>query len=172
MKKFCALLLIVLMLAMAMPVALAENTTTLTTTVPDAAYTLNIPADQTIVYGQTATDIGNVTVTNSTNFAVGKNLEVTVTWNAFSCADVNTTIPYTIAARSPSSSTSCTMNSGDVLTYRGKEDGTVIETALPPTGNVLTEVLTVKVNSSDWGRALAGDYSSVITFTAEVVSGN
>ena len=29
----------------------------------------------------------------------------------------------------------------------------------------------VTISSTDWGKALAGDYSATITFTAEVVSG-
>lgn len=29
----------------------------------------------------------------------------------------------------------------------------------------------VDISSTDWGKALAGNYSATITFTAEVVSG-
>ena len=46
MKKSLSLLLACVLLALAMPCALADGTTTLTTTVPaSATYTLNIPAD-------------------------------------------------------------------------------------------------------------------------------
>ena len=82
MKKFIAIVLAVLTVLSFSTVAFAEgNTTTLTTTVPDATYTLNIPADQQITFGATSTDIGTVTVTNSSGFAAGKDLHVTITYD-------------------------------------------------------------------------------------------
>ena len=77
MKKIFAILLAVTMLAsMATVVSAAESTTTLSTTVPAATYTLNIPADQEIEFGSSGVIIGNVTITESANFAEGKNVEV------------------------------------------------------------------------------------------------
>ena len=67
MKKICAILLAVALLASMTIVAFAANTTTLTTTVPSATYTLNIPADQVIPFGTTKASIGNVTVTDATS---------------------------------------------------------------------------------------------------------
>ena len=61
MKKFFAIALAVAMFAsMATVASAAENTTTLTTTVPAATYTLNIPANQEIPFGATQTNIGSV----------------------------------------------------------------------------------------------------------------
>ena len=77
MKKLLSLALALLMLASVATVALA-STTTLTTTVPPATYTLNIPADQEIPFGETGHNIGNVTVTDAAGFAEGKNLKVTM----------------------------------------------------------------------------------------------
>ena len=96
MKKFFAILLAVTMLASMATVVSAESTTTLTTTVPAASYTLNIPADQEIVFGATATDIGVVTVTNSNGFAWGKHLKVTLSWEDFKSEGVASTIPFSI----------------------------------------------------------------------------
>ena len=56
--------------------AFASNQTVLTTTVPDATYTLNIPADQEIGFGQTTSDIGMVTISDASGFAAGKNVTV------------------------------------------------------------------------------------------------
>lgn len=82
MKKLSALILALALLVSVIPVAYAANatpnTTTLTTTVPSATYVLNIPADQTVTFGEIRTYIGNVTVTDSKNFADGKNVDVTV----------------------------------------------------------------------------------------------
>ena len=89
MKKLFAIALAVAMLAsMATVVSAVENTTTLTTEVPAATYTLNIPADQEVPYGTTRMKIGEVTITDSSNFAVGKNVSVTITYDEFTSTGV------------------------------------------------------------------------------------
>lgn len=95
MKKLIALALAVTLLASMAVTVSAANTTTLTATVPAAGYTLNIPANQEVNFGTTQADIGNITVTDSAGFAVGKNLQVTVTYDAFSADKISTQIPYT-----------------------------------------------------------------------------
>ena len=100
MKKISALILALALLVSVIPAAYAANatpnTTTLTTTVPSASYVLNIPADQTITFGDLETNIGNVTITESKNFAEGKNVDVTVEYAPFAAeaAEISTTIPY------------------------------------------------------------------------------
>lgn len=178
MKKIIAIALVLLTVFAFSLVALAEgNTTTLTTTVPDATYTLNIPADQEITFGATDTNIGNVTVTNSSGFAEGKNLQVALTYDAFKCQEVATEIPFVVVAmRKEDANYSKNINSGDTLNFDGKSDGTVNEKAfLAYHAEGVTsraERLMVTISSTDWGKALGGDYSSTITFTAEVVSEN
>jgi len=172
MKKIAAFLLAVMLVVSMAPTAFA-NTTTLTTTVPAASYTLNIPASQNIDFGETETEIGNVTVTNSSGFAVNKNLEVTVTYGAFESESVETTIPYMLRAY-PVGATWVAKTSGSVFTFKGKTDGTVATYAyhLPSTtGADETTIgsVGVYIASSAWGQALAGEYSSTITFTSEVV---
>ncbi len=174
MKKIFAILLAVTMLASMATVASAAETTTLTTTVPAATYTLNIPADQEIPFGATKTDIGNVTVTNANGFADGKNLKVTLTYDPFASDEVTTTIPFeivpglTMAVAGEISP----LTSGKDITFRGKDDSTLSEKAsiLRSTGNYIDiGALYVEVDSADWGKALAGEYTATITFTAEVV---
>lgn len=171
MKKYCAFLLIVLVLAAAMPVALAENTTTLTTTVPDATYTLNIPADQTIEFNATETEIGSLTVTEASGFAEGKNLAVTITYGAFIADGVATTIPMELK-KVYSGNNIYKCDSGDTLVFRGNSNGSV---DVPKSyNNVKGETyffknFMVKIWPEYWGKALGGTYSSTITFTAEVV---
>lgn len=176
MKKFFAFLLVVLMLAAAMPVALAENTTTLTTTVPDATYTLNIPADQEIAFGATQTNIGTVTVTDASGFAEGKNLAVTVTYGDFIAEDVETTIPMMLNCeyhpnRGGTNYEYLDISSGIALIFRGNANGSVNIPTSPNFSNYELNSISVKVASVDWGKALGGNYSAVITFTAEVVKG-
>lgn len=163
MKKLFAILLAVTMLASMATVASAASTTTLTTTVPAASYTLNIPADQEIPFGETQTNIGCVTVTDAAGFAVGKNLNVSISYDAFKCAETITSIPFYIAANGYA------IQSNDNVTFRGLPNGEVSK-------NFYIDSVTqdfdlfLMVDSTDWGKALAGDYTATITFTAEVVA--
>lgn len=179
MKKIIALLLALALMVSVAPAVFA-STTTLTTTVPTATYTLNIPADQQIPFGTTKFDIGNVTVTESSGFAVGKDLNVTVTYDAFKCADTTTEIPYTLKLYAQSSSTTDgteAIPSGSIIVFNGQSSGKVNEFAKINVYNSsggsygLSDVdnLFLSANSADWGKALAGEYTSTITFTAEVV---
>ena len=153
----------------------ADNATHLTTSVPHATYTLNIPADQEIEFGVTATKIGDLTVSDATGFADGKNLEVTVTYTPFESETVDTTIPYTVRAKSDDDDKFYDINSGDIVRFYGKVSNTStlyekphLSTSTEVGVRDITE-WRVSVDSDDWGRALGGDYSSEIVFTAEVV---
>lgn len=190
MKKFFAIALAVAMFAsMATVASAAENskTTTLTTNVPAASYTLNIPADQEIPFRSTSTNIGNVTITDSENFAVGKNIEVTITYDGLFVSDeVNTTIPYSIRATATgysgggsygsggSTSISLDKPSGSVFTFEGLANGTCSEYFVIKKSDYGTQnetiALKMDIAASAWGKALAGEYSTTITFTAEVVA--
>lgn len=180
MKKLLSLALALALTAAMAVTAFADNTTTLTTTVPAATYTLHIPADQEIPFGALKTDIGSVTVTDSSGFASGKDLKVTLTYGAFTCENTNTDIPFSITLQaseySGSNDLSSTIKSGDTFSFSGNIFGGVSEysylrTAPGGAGKVYNADKTVvTIRSDDWGKALAGDYSATITFTAEVVS--
>lgn len=181
MKKISALILALALLASALPAAFAANatpnTTTLTTTVPSASYVLNIPADQTITFGETCTYIGNVTVTDSKNFAEGKNVAVLVEYPPFAAEaeEISTTIPYTLYQTSAASSSEASkadifaFTTGRKLNFKGRADGTVDELAVVGGSNSSMKNMYVSIKSKDWGKALAGDYKSTITFTSEIV---
>jgi hypothetical protein len=182
MKKLFAILLAVTMLASMATVVSAAETTTLTTTVPAATYTLNIPADQEIAFGATKTNIGSVSVTNASNFAVGKNVEVTLTYDAFTSENVSTTIPFSVRIQDAdddfiSSDDYINLASGDAMTFLGKSDGSVYEfqweNYSAPNGQFTRQydATMILINSADWGKAMAGEYTATITFTAEVVVG-
>ena len=181
MKKLSALFLALVLLVPAVPTAFAANTTpnttTLTTTVPSATYVLNIPADQTVTFGETRTYIGNVTVTDSKNFAEGKNVAVLVEYAPFAAETegVSTTIPYTLYQTSAASSSEASkadtfaFTTGRKLIFKGKADGTVNELTGVSSSNYSMKNMFVNIKSQDWGKALAGDYKSTITFTSEIV---
>ncbi len=169
MKRKLACILAALLLT-AMPLnAYAEGTTTLTTTVPAASYTLNIPADMTIPFGQVETEIGNITVSEASGFAVGKNLIVYVNYNAFTNPNVSTTIPWTITCQVDGYEADhrLTINTGSRLKFKGHEFGGLGSCFYD---NLVMRNMYCNVASEDWGKALGGEYSTTITFTAEVVS--
>ena len=181
------LILAAMLLVSMMPTVFAANATpgatTLTTNVPDAIYTLSIPADHTITFGATTTDIGNVTVTGSSNFAEGKNLNVTINYSEFVGESVSTVIPYTLQAYSPAAGIfTLDLEDGAVITFYGTTDCDLEEKASVKmygngnNGNDPSkayakdmEKINVLIDSTAWGKALADNYSSIITFTAEVV---
>ena len=181
MKKLLAIAISLSLVCSFSTVALAADTTVLTTTVPDATYTLNIPADQEIPFGATETNIGNVIVTDSAGFAEGKDLQVTLAYDAFKADGISTTIPYTVYRAAKQSFTiggssdspfKFPVSSGESLIFRGYSSGVVAQEFTMETNNynVTDKHLETIISSDDWGKALAGDYSSTITFTAEVVA--
>ncbi len=152
--------------------ALASNTTTLTTVVPGAVYTLNIPADQEIPYATTRCSIGEISVTESSGFAVGKNLNVTVTYGAFTSPTTESTIPFELIKYRTSSTGGHTSSlaSGQQLVFEGTSSGSASAGYIfEASGNIGNE-LELKIDAADWGSVTPGTYSSTITFTAEVVS--
>ncbi|MBR6530538.1 MAG: hypothetical protein IKT43_03890 [Clostridia bacterium] len=168
MKKFFAILLAVAMFASMATFVSAASTTTLTTTVPGAAYTLNIPADQEIEFGATATNIGDITVTNSSGFAWGKNLKVTLSWEDFKSDSVSSTIPFHINAYY-SEEDYYVLQSGDYIYFEGQSDGSVSNLWVHWANDRTYAIKNFGVAIYDWGKALAGDYTATITYTAEVV---
>lgn len=164
MKKAMAILLAMLMVIPFATIAFAANTTTLTTTVPGATYTLNIPSDQEIAYGALKTTIDAPTVTDSSGFAVDKNLYITATYSAFSSPTTDTTIPFRLNIRGEDYE--YVWSSGERLTFLGQANGTVAT-------NITFSDITAKncyifIYSTDWGKAAPGNYTATITFTTEV----
>lgn len=177
MRKILCLVLAVVMVSSMTIMASAANTTTLTTTVPDAEYTLNIPADQTINFGATSTSIGIPSVSNASGFADGKNIKLTITSTDFTAPDTSTTIPITLHGKFRNSSASvgfedfeCDITENVPLYFWGLSNGTVEEAAATADHNGHEmRSLFVNIKSEDWGKALGGTYTATITFSAEVV---
>lgn len=163
--------------------AQASGTITLTTSVPAASYTLNIPADVNVAYNATATSLGNVTVSNSAGFSSGKDLQVTVNYSAFTSGTASTTIPYSLYVYHKADGYYAVegnlLASGSALLFKGQGTGAVdakatcsivdLVSGSPDTRSV--ENITIGISSADWAKAQSGSYSSTITFSAKVVNG-
>jgi len=172
MKRTICLLMAVLMLLSLTVTVLADGTTTLTTTVPTATYTLNIPADQQVDFGAVETTLNAPTVTGASGFAEGKNLQVTVSFTDFICSAKSTSIPISLFIRDEAGgAVEKEIKSGDSLVFLGLQTGATNEYVAYPAGAVTLKLdtLFVRTTSSDWGKALGGDYTATITFTSEVV---
>lgn len=183
MRKTIALILAVCTLLSFAVAASADTvtsgTTTLTTKVPAASYTMKVPANQTIQYGVETTEIGNVTIENSEGFSVKKNVEVTVGHTEFTSKGVETTIPYEIVTKWDNVGyvMGTKINTEAVLRFEGQQDGTVKNKATSIDISGVTKDLdyqliqmAVSISSGAWANALAGDYTSTITFTSKVVA--
>ena len=181
MKKTIALLLAVMLVVSMAPAAFASSTTTLTTTVPGATYEFSIPADTEIPYNSLDTRLGYVHVTKSSGFAYGKNLEITIEYAPLSNADGSSTIPYKIGYVTTSDVNETAekeahgigyKSTGSSFTFKGQNDGTVKRLATYDSNSATALYygeLGVLIDSSAWGKALAGEHTSIITFTAAVV---
>jgi type 1 fimbria pilin len=167
MRKILSLTLAIMMVFSMTIMASADNTITLTTKVPDAEYTLNIPAQLDIKFGTIYSPIGNITITDSKGFANGKNLKLSVAWNDFSSETVSTTIPFHLCGFGGGFEN--VYKSGDSLIFVGQSDGTVSDSALMANKNDYTEEFKIKVTSENWGKALGGEYTSVKNFSGEIV---
>ena len=175
MKKLFAILLAVATLVSMATFASAANTTTLTTSVPAATYTLNIPADKEIDFCETFVNLGKLRVSNSAGFGVGKNLQVAITYTDFTCPNVSTKIPFDVYVVhqnyvNTGSISSCLVESGSTVSFTGQANGTVAEYCSNGISDNAENVY-IQTNDDDWGKDLAGDYTATITFTAEVVAG-
>lgn len=185
MKKTLALLLALVLIVASAPAAFATSETSqsikLTTTVPSAAYTLNIPTDTEIVYGAKDTSIGYLTITDSRGFFEGKNVKVELKGDKFSSKTTSTYIPYSVGVNYTSdlntsdpatSHHETAYNSGRWMIFRGTNNGNVERLAYDSYGGTECYVgdLGILISASAWCKALAGDYTSTITFTASVTS--
>lgn len=186
MKKIIALLLALALMVSVAPAVFA-STTTLTTTVPEATYTLTIPADTTIEYNALDTSIGYVSVEESSGFAVGKNLKVTIEYGPFvHIENPESTIPYKLWGDSTTDLSDTAdetnhtgyydnpLSSGASIIFKGMNSGSVKRLADshvsdPNTSSDYIGDLGIIISSGDWGKAIGGEYTSTITFTAEVV---
>ena len=185
MRKTIALILAVCTLLSFAVAASADTvtsgTTTLTTKVPAASYTMKIPTNQTIKYGAGFSEIGIVTIEKSEGFSAKKNVEVTVSTTEFTSESVDTTIPYEIlTAWGITGGTKWTFDGEAVLRFEGQQDGTVKSKATSIDISGVTKSsdnpddqlthMGISISSGAWANALAGDYTSTITFTSKVVA--
>ncbi len=173
MKKRIALLLALLMMvslsATAFAAGVQTGTMTITAEIPEASFTMHIPADMTLEYGNTEKqEVGEVYVTDVTGFAA-----VTVQFpytDLINTSDPTDTIPLVLYEYYESE--------GQDHSYELRKDGITTSSSLPivyntfspeqslPEGRYATVMLDALV--SDWSGATVGaTYQAQVTFQFE-----
>ena len=139
--------------------------------IPAPAYTLNIPADQTVPYKAESHRLDCPTVSGTSGFAAGKNIRLTVSWTAFTSEAASTAIPFSMMLYS-TSGTGCDFASGTAY-FIGNEDGTATEYPVAISGSTGEHMpaayFTLNFNAADWEAAMHGEYKASITFSTEIV---
>ena len=170
-RKVTTLLTAIVMMLSLSTVVFAE-TTTVTTTVPGASYTLSIPATVSITYGATSTESDGVLITNSSGFQSGKYVYVKATYDALSSTTTQTTIPYKLLIKDSTTNNTEEVTSGGELRFDGKSDGTCRSGAYiyKNHNTYYADKLMFNITNENWGKADSGDYTSTITFTSRIAN--
>ena len=153
MKKIVALLLALVMLTGLTVTALAagekSGTTKLTAKVPGPDYTIHIPADMTLEYGNTDLQlVGEFYVSDLVNVTKTINGGVTTTTLASGSNVIPTTYKY--------EGSSVTKNGGEFV-------GNMVVCHYP-TDTLYTRKLYVQVSAEDWAAAAPGTYTATLTW--------
>lgn len=145
----------VLMGVMVLPVSAQDNIESKDTTIKaniQSTYTLSIPAETTVEFEKTSTDLhGMLKVTG--NVLPSQEVEVIAQVENFHNEVQNTNLPYILVNKANSK-----VFTGDVW------DEDTLRAGLTGTGKEIQ--LAVNIETEDWQKAEAGDYKGTITFTA------
>ncbi len=156
MKKIIALLLLLTMAISMTATALATGqqtgTTTLTAVVPESDYTIHVPADMTLEFGNgEVQEVGSFYVSDLVN--VNKQIRVNIAKTDL--ANGSNTIPLTIYLKSGSSDWAIKADNEVAGVYNILSDGTKYTS---------TWEIGVQVTESNWASATPGTYTATLTF--------
>lgn len=164
MKKIVALLLALVMLTGLTVTALAaiedkSGTTKLTVVVPEADYTIHVPADVTLEFGNTTKqNIGAAYVTDVTGISNPNYLECYL--NTSTLASGSNTIPYTVYYERGTYSQSFDGGTSFGFDVYGIDGDGNFGDIYPENAN-----FSVQIAKADWTAAVPGTYTSTWTFT-------
>lgn len=160
MKKGISIILAILLVLSLSVSAYADGTLTLTATIPEATWTLLIPADQTIDYLETSIEIGSISVTDVENLKEGQTISVNVSHTDFVCDD--NSFPFTLStSTSYNEQQYSNLGSTNRIDVAGHDSGHSDVWIYPVT-------ITMNVDEASWLAAPAGDYTATITFSSFV----
>ena len=182
MKKSIAMLMVMSCFClMAMPAIADQNTTTLTLTVPapeDPTYVLSIPESQEIPCELGFHEIGNVTVSESSDFTEDQVLRVTVSSDyLLHKTDGTETIEFMprgyghkeLGATSGQIDMPFTENANPII-FNYDTDGALASIGM--FGDIYLEGMEAQIPSGALDDAVPGTYSGTINFVAEIMTKN
>ena len=148
MKKIVALLLALTMLTSLTVTALAageqSGTTTITAVVPGPSYTIKIPANKTLEYGNTEKQLlGNVTVSDVADIPAGKKIGCKMAFQDLKCGTDTIPVQYLL---------------------NGYEINGDLEQAVYGSSGINLYTLYAQVSEEAWTSAAPGTYTATITF--------
>lgn len=168
MRKIIVFFMAITMMIPMTITASADGQTILTTDVPLASYELIIPSETPVKFGDYQTELDMIRVENASGFASNKNLRVTVTYEPFKSDTVSTTIPFELNLASTEYGEGVIKGwaSDSSVAFSGLSTGGV--SAYPIYESQEMKSMFIRVNSTDWGKALGGSYKATLNFTSEV----
>ena len=172
MKKLLAFLCaLTLMLSLGVT-AFADTSgyTEILTEVPASTctWTLKIPADTSIAFGEPEKELGDVEITNVQNQKGNKHIRAYLDTNCLFClsSDINTAFPYDIQVY---------LNTTELVhkkVFTLRNEGYVSELVEDSTAvagdTTLSSTLTILVDPRAWNSAPEGTYYGYLTFTSEL----
>ena len=142
--------------------------TEILTEVPSCTWTLKIPADTSIAFGEPEKELGDVEITNIQNQKGNKHIRAYLSTSCLFCltSDINTTFPYDIQVY---------LNTTELVpkkVFTLRNEGYVselVEVSTAVAGDTtLSSTLTILVDSSAWNSAPEGKYAGYLTFTSSL----
>ena len=171
MKKIVAFLLALVMLTSLTLIALAAGektgTTTLTAVVPEADYTIHVPANVTLEYGKTDEQmVGDYWVSDFVNMPIAAGEHepfVNIKTVATCLSDGTNTIPVTYIFKLDGSwehtlDHKVTNTSGEQITDMGITEN-------------YKSTIGAMISAEDWASAAPGTYTATITFNFSIYTG-
>lgn len=162
--SFC----LVMAMVFSMAISASAESTTLTIEVPEASYTLHVPANQSIDYMASEANIGGVSVSGSSDFST-KELHVTVSYSGqFTTPQHSSVISYALKCKGINSDTRFDLDLNSVIKFTGNEDGTLSTYPQLLDGSPADELIVV-IAPESWENLSGGTYSTTITFASSLV---
>ncbi len=162
-KTIVLLLAIMLVISMAVTVFAVESqngTTTLTANVPDAAYTIQIPADMELTFGiSEPQEIGTLTVSDCSHFRNGEAIYCLIEFTDLKFSDFVIPVKYTYVIPERDNiegELEATSESDRIYMLYKKDDSGNSE--------YFSMILYANVSESDWEKAGYGQYTATMNF--------
>lgn len=178
MKKIIMLVVVlVTALSSSMVVFADSQDVNFTVEVPETKYTLQIPASQELTYGEEFSYIGDIAVSESEGFFLGKKLALTISYDSLKNSENDSAeISYELALGSDTetpnesiASLATNNDDGSYTYYFNPNDEGVVDGVMMQGSDTELPHTFIVIGRNIWKEAVSGNYTTVINFTSEIV---